>query len=84
MWNNAMREGAGRDFAKAKSRVKRFAQNVCPWAAQGIAGARSVLCAERKEWSEAEPRKARFFCRPSDGKKMRPNSSSKKFLSPHP
>jgi hypothetical protein len=31
--------------------------------AQGIGGARSVLCALRKEWSEAEPRKARFPAR---------------------
>jgi hypothetical protein len=31
--------------------------------AQGIGGARSVLCAARKEWSEAEPRKARFPAR---------------------
>jgi hypothetical protein len=27
--------------------------------AQGIGGARSVLCVKRKEWSDAEPRKAR-------------------------
>jgi hypothetical protein len=55
--------------------------------AQGIVGARSVLCAWRKEWSEAEPRKARFFLQEiapqSPAKKMRPNSSSEKFLIPH-
>jgi hypothetical protein len=51
--------------------------------AQGIGGARSVLCARRKEWSEAEPRKARL---PHRGNAPNINSSVYKsvLLTPHP
>jgi hypothetical protein len=71
----------------AKSRVKRFTHNVCPWAAQGIEA--EIPQARRRRAEELE-RKAWFFYPPGfalqilEGKKMRPNSSSEKFLIVNP
>jgi hypothetical protein len=72
-------KGAGHDFAKAKS-LPAHAAWIAAESPQDLHGQiRGIGAVERGERSTP-----RFFCRPLDGKKMRPNSSSEKFLIPHP
>jgi hypothetical protein len=57
-------------------------QNYCSPMQPGLEGCEAATARSAGAGAIAESRKARFFCRPVDGKKMRTNSSSEKFLTP--
>jgi hypothetical protein len=60
---------------------------VSPWARKGLEGCAAATARSAGAGAIAKPRKARFFWQgiapQSPAKKMRPNSSSGKFLTPH-